>query len=859
MVSNSISLLDGVHAVLRKSGPLSMEELIAELEAQGFGLHDEHDLSDLIYSQERDLVVDLLDERLALLSSLARAVLLTHRVSEHERDHDFLIVDPDFSPFVVLSEGRELRLADGSVAFEVWPGHDDELLAERGIPVEAMPDEGVLLLPAGKLSELGVIAGDLICLGFTPSGFELTKVDPSIKPDPGTTLAQRLRALLDDDEAIVGPVELHQAVWTAVADGGELLQELTVPLGQVIDDADLAREGEWLARGEFNFPAWRAELQLRSVRISYRLTIDQAVSVMVMSAMCSQLGALMEVVEFADDADEDLDEEIEDAIMRESLGSLEDPAVAKALFAETLEQGSLRGLGLFAASMESMAPRSARAALRWLQAKAKEGLGEVLEAEQACIEALELDSGFHPAALDLARYSCDRGNANAGLEYLRRAGADADANPGLAHVLEHFAAAGRADLGGKQPCWCGSGRKYKRCHLGKEQLPLDERAAWLYQKAVLFIGDGAHRTDMIELAYLRTQFSDSADAFLHALDDGLIADVVMFEGGVFAEFLTERGVLLPDDERLLGAQWLLIERSLYEVDTVRPGDGMTVRDVRTGDRVEVRERTASRQLRVGDLICTRLLPAGDTIQLFGGVEPVEMHQRKGLMALLDGSPTPSELIEFHSGRFAPPVITNTEGDPMMMCEATVHIEDPLTLRIALDRRYERTDDTGTADGDGDGEWIEFVTTDDLRRVRAHLRLTANTLRIEANSEARFERVLAEVHAIAPGAPVTSESRTTAAELLREALDPRVPADESAEIDPHDPEIQEFLAKTMLVYEKKWLDESIPALAGRTPRQAAADPTRREDLIRLLNTFPPATNSEGMASMDPARLRAALNL
>ena len=35
---------------------------------------------------------------------------------------------------------------------------------------------------------------------------------------------------------------------------------------------------------------------------------------------------------------------------------------------------------------------------------------------------------------------------------------------------------------------------------------------------------------------------------------------------------------------------------------------------------------------------------------------------------------------------------------------------------------------------------------------------------------------------------------------------------------------------------RWLDEAVPALGGLTPRQAAADPTRREQLERLLNDF-----------------------
>lgn len=35
---------------------------------------------------------------------------------------------------------------------------------------------------------------------------------------------------------------------------------------------------------------------------------------------------------------------------------------------------------------------------------------------------------------------------------------------------------------------------------------------------------------------------------------------------------------------------------------------------------------------------------------------------------------------------------------------------------------------------------------------------------------------------------------------------------------------------------RWVDENVPALDGLTPRQAAADPTRREQLERLLDEF-----------------------
>ena len=88
-----------------------------------------------------------------------------------------------------------------------------------------------------------------------------------------------------------------------------------------------------------------------------------------------------------------------------------------------------------------------------------------------------------------------------------------------------------------------------------------------------------------------------------------------------------RGSLLPDDERLLAEQWLLVERSVFEVEHVHPGHGVTVRDVRTGDTHELRERAASRHLKPGLLVCARVVPAGDTMQFFGGLEPVGLHER----------------------------------------------------------------------------------------------------------------------------------------------------------------------------------------------------------------------------------------
>lgn len=137
---------------------------------------------------------------------------------------------------------------------------------------------------------------------------------------------------------------------------------------------------------------------------------------------------------------------------------------------------------------------------------------------------------------------------------------------------------------------------------------------------------------------------------------------MLFEGGAFADFLSARGFLLPDDERSLAEQWLLVERSVHEVLEVSRGEGFTVRDVRTGGVHDVRERAGSTQVKVGEFYCARVVPAGDTMPVFGGMEPVRLGERDDLIALLDDGPDAVDLVAALSRRFAPPELQNTEAD-----------------------------------------------------------------------------------------------------------------------------------------------------------------------------------------------------
>ncbi len=83
--------------------------------------------------------------------------------------------------------------------------------------------------------------------------------------------------------------------------------------------------------------------------------------------------------------------------------------------------------------------------------------------------------------------------------------------------------------------------------------------------------------------------------------------------------------------------------------------------------------------------------------------------------------------------------------------------------------------------------------------------------------------------------------------------PSGPSPAPLEVDP------EVVREVLESLEQRWCTEPVPALGGVTPQEAAADPTRRDDLARLIDTFPvmdPATRALGLR---PEVLRERLGL
>ncbi|WP_040539108.1 SEC-C metal-binding domain-containing protein [Mycolicibacterium tusciae] len=833
--------------ILAENGPLDEVDIVRRL--QDSGIADAEGVVDELLDELVSPVRKMADERWLWLPAAVEGRVFTHRVSADEVTHDFLTVNPNLNPITALCDYEGYRqFADGQDANVALPGYDDELIEERDIPRGVIEEGGALLLQSGTLEKLGVSEGGLVGIWLTPEGLVVDRVTALAQ---ASTEGARLKSMVDNAGE---PVFLDLAIFTVCVEDPTAFTEPLPPLTEIVDGCGIARDMNSLAPAGFDFDAWRFELNSSRLAQQYDLDPDDAAALYALTQMFDQMWMALDGASDELPAPEMVVEAPEPPPLADLMGSvggvLADPLLA-ALFADNTAGTEARGaatLGLFAETLEPKVPRTARVACRWLRATALERLGDIEDAERELLAAESMDPDWPLPLLDLARFASDRGDVERGVSLLHRAGVAPDDE--LLVLLEQHRPGPRADMGRNDPCWCGSGRKYKKCHLGREQLPLADRVKWLYAKAAHHVSRTGWEELLFEVAYELGRHSDNdpREAVEAAMSYPLVMDAVLFEGGALADFLDVRGSLLPDDERMLAEQWLLLDRSVFEIEDVRPGQGVTVRDVRTGDTHEVRERAGSRELKSGHLICARVIPAGDTLQFSGALEPVALHERDALIDLLDTEPDAVTLVAQLSRRFAPPMLTNTEGDPTAMCEALVRVGPG--IEAALDDSYDRVDDSS--------QWLEHVVTHGMPRIRATLRLDGDTLRVQTNSEKRMDRVLATLARLHPAMDVLEDTREpvpTAREAA--ALAKRMPHAGEGALDPADPQVAAALDEFIREYETKWLDEPIPALDGHTPRQAADDPTRRGDLIKLLDTFPAGEAARG--GMDADRLRDALDL
>ncbi len=282
---------------------------------------------------------------------------------------------------------------------------------------------------------------------------------------------------------------------------------------------------------------------------------------------------------------------------------------------------------------------------------------------------------------------------------------------------------------------------------------------------------------------------------------------------------------------------------------MRPGRGLTLRDLVTDNPVvELNDRSLSRQVETLDLLCLRLLPDGaGGVTSSDGVLVPRLHRAYVLGLIKSGDGL--GLLRWIANPNPMPILQNLEGEPLLFVTVVYRVADPAAVARALAR---------TLRDDGDGRFVETFERRGQDWTRGSIAIDGDTAIIEANSAKRAARLERTLKRAAPGVRLVRREERGVEEVLD---DQRAAAAPDEGIDAaSQPELAGAMEQVMRGFERSWVDDSIPALGGLTPRQALADPKARPELEALLDDMAwELRRAGGTGLMDPSRIRILMGI
>jgi hypothetical protein len=816
------------------STALAPEVLVERLGAAGLDLGTDPE------SRVRAALVDdtrfseLYDERWFFVPAILEGTTWTTSVPTPPPADECLSADPDLAMLSWWALDQPIPIAGDPGGVLVSEELDDGLDALAGPPGWLAPFAGSTVSVTIVDEQVRLAVADRVP---TPTDEQIEAVRAAFDR---IALRDTLSgALLDEPDvdlawAVLEPL-LSEAV---VADRVAFVAAPIPPVDDLLAAADLQRRGPTIADAEMDWAAYDRRSRRQRLATIHHLSDDDVDAVEIL------LGASYGVEGDVEEPFGPPDDEVVAATLLAVV--LTEQPVARAFVGEHASRGTdPEVLADFARLLLERVADEVAVGARWVLARSLDLLGDATGAQAELELAVAADPDFEPAVRSLVGFRSDRGDAAGAFALLRTLDFDED-DPLLLEVGPYALARPRATVGRNAPCPCGSGRKYKVCHLGREQHPLIERGPWLYAKARRYLHDGRYRALGAELAATISQTSGRAGMMLRLLESEIVDDLALSEGGVFEAFLAERDALLPDDEALLAARWALVPRSVFEIEAVAD-DELALRDLRSGDHITVTNTNADDSSRPGMLLLGRPLPVDDTWRAFSGFVAVPDALRDVLLDALDGG-EPFEIAELIGRAFAPPQMQNTDGDPLVFHELRYRVTDAERAAAAFVER-------GLHD-DGDGHFTLVRDSANQRdTVILSLHLVDDELHVTANSDARAVEARALIAELLPDAVLEDDDERDLDELFDD-----LPADNTGsggDLDVDDPAVAAALDEYIREQERRWIDEPIPALDGMTPRAAAVDPIGRVALERLLRTFD--DRPLGPGGFDVDRIRALLDL
>ncbi len=479
--------------------------------------------------------------------------------------------------------------------------------------------------------------------------------------------------------------------------------------------------------------------------------------------------------------------------------------------------------------------------------------------------------------------------------------------------------------GRNDPCPCGSGKKYKKCCLAGAQAQKVEDITYrryrdiesklidrLFQHALEVFGPSS-----IEEAWNEFHCWNDPDGydpesplnqifgpyFLFSWEidpEDTECDKALVGKTVAETFISAKRTRLTKEElEILEAT----NRSLfafYEIIDVNPGEGFTLRNVLTEREYEVTERSGSRGASKGDVMFGALFEIKERHQTLAMspymLPPISiqalMDVRKRLqkqlkLKVLKDSQIADfdiELREVYFSLLEPllnpqmPKLCNTDGDPLVPQTLYFDIQCPDEAFSALKSvtagfvsEAELRADAKIKDGkiyEVEIPWFKRAKSGSKsgsNTVLGTLNIAGKRLTVNVNSNKRASTIKKKIETKLGSAVKfkTKVIESIEGNIGREAAQGGSAAS-AIPLDQLPPEALDAVKKMADEHWNKWFDEKIPALNGKTPKQAAKSKEGRELLSALLNSYEqraslPENEATNLFQPDVDKLREKLGL
>ncbi len=438
-------------------------------------------------------------------------------------------------------------------------------------------------------------------------------------------------------------------------------------------------------------------------------------------------------------------------------------------------------------------------------------------------------------------------------------------------------------IGRNEPCYCGSGKKFKHCHDRElaAAIPITSGARnqavpilldWLrknHRKATTLALDATLHNALLQVfgddqidttAALNSLDEQDLQQIMLNLNELLIAQVDISVKGNFIEVaelaLSNAGPRLNDIQRDWISQLASRPLRLYDVTKVEPGKGVTVCDaIETFlPPVNVVERSGSRSMQVGMQIGARIMQVDDEWQFSGAMYPFSMLAGRAVLNELiaqskdeDYHPDDMEyhiaitifeewLAQFFMAPEMPDIIDTYSGEPMLFVSDTYRVMDKVALKALLASQPDvHAIDKTTWSRD-------LICHDGMTRPQASITFgkKKDVLEVFYQTASHAEKGRLWFDALM-GETVQFMARKTLTpnEAIEEVRNEKPSTKKKtsspqAEISPS--AMTEIIEKFIRKNYAKWADEPIPIFKNRTPRQEMQTVAGLERVKGLLRSY-----------------------